>query len=205
MSRERMGIVMLRSFGFLLIGGLALIGVLTLVGVVLSIRQGFGSREAPPAWEAFVAKRIYRLSIPEEARLQQNPFPPSRDWLQQGMEHYADHCAQCHANNGSGETEMGKNLYPRPPDMRKPETQRLTDGELYYIIHNGIRLTGMPAWGENGHDAESWKLVLFLRHLPKLTREEELQMEQLNPKGPKERAEEQEEEHFLEGEDKSSP
>ncbi|VVM07655.1 cytochrome c oxidase cbb3-type subunit III [Methylacidimicrobium cyclopophantes] len=196
---------MLRRLGYLLLAGLALVGALVLVGGVLAIRQGFGSRQAPPAWEAFLAKRIYRLSIPEEARLQQNPFPPTRDWLQQGMEHYADHCAQCHANNGSGETEMGKTLYPRPPDMRKQETQSLTDGELYYIIHNGIRMTGMPAWGEEGHDAESWKLVLFLRHLPKLTREEEREMEKLNPKGPKERAEEREEESFLEGDDKSSP
>ncbi|VVM07040.1 c-type cytochrome [Methylacidimicrobium tartarophylax] len=196
---------MLRSLGFLLIGGLALVGALTILGAVLAIRQGFTAREAPPAWEAFVAKQFRHLSIPEEARLQENPFPPTPDWLKQGREHYADHCAQCHANNGSGQTEMGKNLYPRVPDMRKRGTQRLTDGELYYIIHNGIRLTGMPAWGEEGHDAESWKLVLFLRHLPKLTREEEAEMEKLNPKGPKERAEEQEEENFLEGEEKSSP
>ncbi|MDD4932695.1 MAG: c-type cytochrome [Methylacidiphilaceae bacterium] len=196
---------MLRRLGFLLIAGFALLGTLVLLGAVLAVRRGFGSREAPPAWEAFLAKRIYRLSIPEEARRQENPFPPTPDWLRQGREHYADHCAQCHANNGSGATEMGKNLYPRPPDMRKEATQRLTDGELYYIIHNGIRLTGMPAWGEEGHDAESWKLVLFLRHLSKLTREEEREMEKLNPKSPKERAEEQEEERFLEGDDKSSP
>ena len=184
---------------------LALVGALTLAGVVLSIRLGFGSREAPPPWEAFVAKRVLRASIPEEARFAQNPFPPTPEWIKQGMEHFADHCASCHANNGSGQTEMGQHLYPRAPDMRKRGTQHLTDGELYYIIHNGVRFTGMPAWGENGHDAESWKLVLFLRRLPNLTRQEELEMEKLNPKGPKERAEEQEEENFLEGDQKSSP
>lgn len=196
---------MLKRLAFLLIGMLALLGALTILGAVFAIRQGFSTRQAPPPWEAFVAKKIFRLSIPQEARWQQNPFPPTPAYLRQGMEHYADHCAQCHANNGSGDTEMGRNLYPRVPDMRKKNTQHHSDGELYYIIHNGMRLTGMPAWGEEGHDAESWKLVLFLRHLPKLTPEEEREMEKLNPKGPKERAEEQEEERFLEGDEKSSP
>ncbi len=110
--------------------------------------------------------------------------------------HFADHCAICHANNGSGNTEIGRNLYPKPPDMRSPQTQNLTDGELYYTIHNGIRLTGMPAWGTEKDEA-TWKLVLFIRHLPQLTREEEREMESLNPKGPGEKQEELEEEQFL--------
>jgi len=81
--------------------------------------------------------------------------------------------------------------------MRLPETQNLTDGEVYYIIHNGIRLTGMPAWGAEEKDEDSWKLVLFVRHLPQLTAAEEREMEALNPKGPAEKQEEQEEEQFL--------
>jgi hypothetical protein len=54
----------------------------------------------------------------------------------------------CHANNGSGETEIGRNLYPKAPDMRQTKTQSLSDGELYYIIRNGVPMTGMPAWGD---------------------------------------------------------
>ncbi len=42
---------------------------------------------------------------------------------------------------------MGRNMYPPAPDMRLAETQQMTDGELFYIIQNGVRLTGMPAWG----------------------------------------------------------
>ena len=81
--------------------------------------------------------------------------------------------------------------------MRLPPTQNLTDGELYYTIHNGIRLTGMPAWGSAEKDEGSWEVVLFIRHLPQLTPEEEREMESLNPKGPGERREELEEEQFL--------
>jgi hypothetical protein len=81
--------------------------------------------------------------------------------------------------------------------MRLPDTQNLTDGEIFYIIHDGIRLTGMPAWGTEEKDDDSWKLVVFIRHLPYLTPKEEREMEALNPTGPGEKQEEQEEEQFL--------
>jgi mono/diheme cytochrome c family protein len=120
----------------------------------------------------------------------------------QGRNHWADHCATCHANNGSGETEIGRNLYPKAPDMRQRETQSLSDGELYYIIRNGVRMTGMPAWGEpeaGDSDHETWILVLFIRHLPQVTAEEEKAMEKFNLKSAAEREEEEQEEDFLNG------
>jgi hypothetical protein len=76
----------------------------------------------------------------------------------------------------------------------------LSEGELYFIIENGVRLTGMPAWGPGGDDdLDSWKLVAFIRHLPGLTRQEETEMEKINPKGPQNRQEGKEEEDFLKG------
>src|SRR5229473_1737541 len=137
------------------------------------------------------------LEVPSKARNEKNPFPPSPEVMAEARAHFADHCAICHANNGNGNTEIAQNLYPKAPDMRLPQTQNLTDGELYYTIHNGIRLTGMPAWGTEEKDEDSWKLVLFIRHLPQLTPAEEREMEALNPKGPGEKQEEQEEEQFL--------
>ena len=96
---------------------------------------------------------------------------------------------------------MGRGLYPPSPDMRQPDTQQKTDGALFYVIENGIRLSGMPAWGGVGIDSEdSWKLVRFIRYLPQLTVAEKKEMEKLNPKGPDERQEEDEEEKFLKGE-----
>ena len=100
----------------------------------------------------------------------------------------------------AGIRRCGQNLYPKPPDMRLPQTQHLTDGEIYYSIQNGIRLTGMPAWGTEVRDDDSRKLVLFIRHLPQLTPVEEREMESLNPKGQHERQEEQGQEEFLNGE-----
>jgi hypothetical protein len=97
------------------------------------------------------------------------------------------------------------NLFPPAPDLRLPGTQDLTDGELFYIIENGIRLTGMPAWGDDSEQSkrETWHLVAFLRHLPRLTPGEKLQMERLNPKSPDEWREMQEDQEFLQGKEQS--
>jgi mono/diheme cytochrome c family protein len=130
-----------------------------------------------------------------------NPVALSSDVLAEARAHFADHCAQCHGNDGSGNTEIGQSLYPKAPDMRLAPTQSLTDGELYYIIQNGVRLTGMPAWGMKDDDADedSWKLVHFIRHLSELTPEQIEEMEKQNPRNPAEIEEEREEQEFLRG------
>ncbi len=148
----------------------------------LLIQHGFSAKEEPSALEKTVARAVRNLSIPRNAKLARNPIPATAENLAEGREHFADHCATCHANDGSGDTEIGRNLYPKPPDLRLPQTQNLTDGEIFYIIHNGIRLTGMPAWAESHEDNDNWKLVLFIRHLPNLTAEEKKDMERFNPK-----------------------
>ncbi len=171
--------------------------------VVLHNARGFPANHRPGAVEAFMARWARSESLPSDARSRANPAPNTPEALAEARAHWADHCAQCHANDGSGQTEMGRNTYPPAPDMRLPATQRLTDGELFYIIQNGVRFTAMPAWGGGGErDAmDSWKLVRFIRHLPSVTDEEKRAMEKLNPKTPAEMQEEQEEEKFLEGED----
>ena len=158
---------------------------------------GFSARAQPSFLEIMAARTARKLAMPADVGNRKNPFPVTPENLSEARAHFADHCAVCHANNGSGATQIGRNLYPKAPDMRLPTTQHLSDGQIYYIIHNGIRLTGMPAWGTDEKDDDSWKLVLFIRHLPQLTANEEQQMEQLNPKGPEERQEEQEEQQFL--------
>lgn len=166
---------------------------ITAVGVAaLLLRGGITARETPSAVEVFVARRIRHLMIPRTAREARNPTPVTPEVLAEGRAHFADHCATCHANDGGGDSEIGQKLYPRAPDMRKDDTQSLSDGELFYIIHNGVRYTGMPAWGGDGaeEDLDSWELVHFIRRLPKLTPEEIREMEKLNPRSPHELEEE---------------
>jgi mono/diheme cytochrome c family protein len=167
------------------------------------VRRGFSARQEPSAIETLLAKTARNMAVPARYQELENPFPMSPENLRAGMVHFADHCAICHANDGSGDTPFGKNLYPKPPDMRTAETQHKPDGELYYTIENGVRLTGMPAFGE-GHgtnDADTWKLVLFIHHLPQLTNDQLIEMEALNPKTDEERREQSEEQNFLQGKD----
>ena len=162
------------------------------------MRRGFGTREAPGSVETAVAETMRDGAIPSSYKLMKNPVATTPEVLREGMAHWADHCATCHANNGSGETMYGKTMYPRPPDMRKQDTQEMSDGELYYTIKNGIRLSGMPAFGAPGDDdLDSWKLVAFIRHLPSLPQSEEMEMEKMNPKSPQEMQEENDEDNFL--------
>jgi mono/diheme cytochrome c family protein len=186
--------IALLVIGTMIIGGLA-------YGYGL-IRRGISTRATPSAIETFAARTVRRLAVPSNYRQIRNPFPASPDNIRAGMAHFADHCATCHANDGSGDTLFGKGLYPKPPDMRTAETQNKSDGELYYTIENGIRLTGMPAFGEEhsvSGGAETWHLVLFIRHLPQITSEELDEMKGLNPKTEADRAEELQEQGFLNG------
>ena len=113
--------------------------------IVPFLEHGVSARDNPTAIETFIARKARHWAVPEKARSLKNPLTPTEEMVAHGRAHWADHCATCHANNGSGENMIGKNLYPKAPDMRRDETQSLSDGELYYIIRNGIRLTGMPA------------------------------------------------------------
>ena len=169
--------------------------------------HGFSAREQPSRIERWLARGARSAAVPKQAKALANPLANTSEVLAEARAHWADHCAVCHANDGGGDTPMGQHMYPPAPDMRLAETQQLSDGELFYIVQNGIRLTGMPAWGGGSdHDAnDSWKLVHFIRHLPELSFEEKKEMEKLNPKGPEDRKEEEEEQRFLRGDDTNEP
>jgi hypothetical protein len=171
------------------------------------IYHGLSAREESTLVEAAIARSVRHFATPASMRGAHNPLSLNASVLAEARAHWADHCATCHANDGSGQTEIGRGLYPKAPDMRQPRTQNLTDGELFCIIRNGVRLTGMPAWGDPaGHDdADNWKLVHFVRHLPKITPDEIEEMEKLNPKSPEEWQQLQHEAAFLAGGNASMP
>lgn len=177
------------------------------VGVELFLEHGISARDEPTAAEAFVARRLRHLAIPQGEREARNPTPTTPEVLARARAHWADHCASCHDNDGRGKTDIGQNLYPKTPDMTLPDTQSLSDGELFYIIENGVRLTGMPAWGKESleDDTETWELVRFIRRLPKITPEELSEMKSLNPKSRREWEEAEAERKFLEGGDAPAP
>lgn len=171
------------------------------------VRRGVSAREEPTAVERVVARRLRHLAVPRGERDAANPVPVSEKALASARAHFADHCASCHGNDGKGRTKLGQGLFPKAPDMTGPGTQGLSDGEIFFIIENGVRLTGMPAWGDPGpqDDAETWELVHFVRHLPRLSADELAQMEELNPRSRAAFEEEERIRKFLAGEDAGAP
>lgn len=187
---------------------LAAIGaVVAAIALVYVMNTGLSARETPGAVETALALRVRNLTIGWHAKNITNPTQSTPEALTEGREHFADHCATCHANDGSGNTDFGRGMFPKPPDMRLPRTQQLSDGELFYIIENGVRFTGMPAFGTGNASPESstWPLVHFIRHLPQITPEELAEMERMNPAPPAEIERRLQEEQFLQGGDSAAP
>ena len=149
---------------------------------LLLVRRGFSALATPSAIEELAATTARKLAVPSAYRELRNPIVPSTDNIRGGMEHFSYHCATCHSNDGGGQTVFGKGLYPKPPDLRAAGTQNKSDGELYYTIDNGVRLSGMPAFSGTHTAAQTWRLVLFIRHLPQITAEELNEMKGLDPK-----------------------
>ena len=178
-----------------------LLSMLVLILLIFVRGMGISARRDPTVIEERVVKAVWRFLVPPAYRSLMNPLSAAPEVIRGGLEHWADHCATCHANDGSGEMEIGRGLHPPASDMRASRTQRLTDGELFYAIEEGIPFTGMPAWGTGTADGErsSWELVRFIRHLPQLSAEELQDMERLNPKSAAEEQREKNIDDFLAG------
>src|ERR1700674_3220991 len=134
----------------------------------LVVWEGSSAREDAPALEATVAQWLLHYPVPAGFRAMKNPLSVTAGSpdVSAGHEVSRSKCEQCHAYDGGGKTEIGSGQYPRPPDLRGPDVQRMSDGELFYHIKNGIRHTGMPAW--QLPDQKIWQVSAYLRNLPKV-------------------------------------
>lgn len=172
------------------------------IAVLVFVRgMGISAIREPLPGEERIAKAAWRFLMPRDARSAGNPVANTPEALKAGLEHFADHCAVCHANDGSGDTVIGRRIYPPSPDLRGPRTQGLTDGELFYAIERGIPWTAMPAWSNGTPEGaeSSWQLVRFIRHLPALTPEELSQMERFNPRSAADLERDRAVDEFLKG------
>jgi len=156
----------------------ALVAAVAIAIVVLVVwSQGFGSRPVPSGLEASLAMKLYDGSIPDKYDKLANPISGSRLDLIEAGGHYEEHCAVCHGDDGGGQPKFHGLMYPRPTDLRSDDTQEMSDGELYWVVKNGVRWSGMPAFGKPGdNDEHAWKMVAYVRHFPKLTADEKQQV-----------------------------
>ena len=152
---------------------IALVGVVV-IAVLLGglyafiVWEGSSARGDAPELEAKIAQWLLHHTVPADHRAMKNPLSTmagSPDVFA-GHEVFRSKCELCHAYDGSGKTDIGSNQYPHPPDLKSAAVQRMSDGELFYHIKNGIRHTGMPAW--DMPDRKLWQVIAYIRHLPKI-------------------------------------
>ena len=187
---------------------LAVVAIVVAAAALLVLQgRGVSSRPEPSGVEKRAALFMRSWLTPSTYKGLKNPVSDTQEHFIAAREHFADHCATCHGNDGSGDTEIGKSLYPKAPDMRLPRTQQLSDGEIFYFIENGVRLTGMPAWGNGTPEGErsSWQLVNFIRRLSKLTADDLAEMEKFNPASRAQIEEEKKIDDFLNGGEPPKP
>src|SRR5256885_5989262 len=126
------------------------------------------ANRSPSKIETALANMAKDVVIPIEAETLKNPFPQSEQVRRQGQQIYLQSCALCHGTDGHGRTEVGRGMYPPAMDLTSPHVQHWNDAELFWIIRNGVRMTGMPSWKSILSDTDSWKLVRFIHDLPEL-------------------------------------
>src|SRR3954447_16034346 len=115
-------------------------------------------------------------SVREQARAVEAPAVASEENVRKGFRFYSEACVYCHGAPGKDPTDIGKGLNPEPPYL--PDVVAgWSGGELFWIVKNGIRMTGMPAFGSTHKDEEIWKVVAFVQRLPAVTEEDYAKME----------------------------
>ncbi|MEP6471877.1 MAG: cytochrome c [Acidobacteriota bacterium] len=132
---------------------------------------------APGKMERTLAEFALNKSVARRAPSRKNPLPATPETLRGGLAHFRENCVVCHGAPGVDPGEIGQGLNPGAPDLTLPRVQARSDGQLYWLVDEGIRMSGMPAFGPTYGEKELWQIVAFLRHLPEITEEEKAQLQ----------------------------
>jgi mono/diheme cytochrome c family protein len=122
---------------------------------------------APPDWERHFATSALDNSVERHAARANNPVPPTDGNLIDGLKIYTMNCAGCHGGIDRKPVDFGQSFYPPAPNfmLHPPDDP---EWHLYYVIENGVRYTGMPAWDKMLSETDRWKLTALLARMEKL-------------------------------------
>ena len=142
--------------------------VLVLVLIVIAlVRFNLSALQEPGRLETLVSNRARHSLIRRASRQRTPPRPQdTKASIASGSTLYSSTCGYCHGSDGRAQTPIGRWTYPRAADLTSTQVQSYSDQELFWIIQNGIRFTGMPAFGKVENGADIWNLVNYLRTLP---------------------------------------
>src|ERR1700683_2792387 len=140
--------------------------VLGVVSAMLgALLPGCTADKTPSQGETSLANAAKDVTIPLEAGKMKNPLPETDEAVSQGQEVFLGSCAQCHGADARGDTDLGRNMYPPAMDLTSAHVQHWSDAELFWIIQNGVRLTGMPSWKASISENNTWKLASYIHNL----------------------------------------
>lgn len=151
--------------------GVVLTLLLIAAGAYAGVRGGWmpANADSPPSHiETWAAKTSLRATVNREAPTQPNPVALSDENLIAGIKLYKQNCSVCHGASDGKPTNIARGLYQHAPQFAKHGVEDDPDGESYWKISHGIRLTGMPGFSKSLNDEQRWQLALFLKHMDAL-------------------------------------
>ena len=136
-------------------------------GLFAFLHFPLGAVEEPGTFETRAAAWAKHVLVQRASRSGIPPAPTDRQSsLVEGDKVYGVDCAACHGVDGHKPTDAGRWMYPRAADLTSKNVQSYSDRELFWIVKNGIRLSGMPAFAKVESDEHIWDIVFHLRTLP---------------------------------------
>jgi thiosulfate dehydrogenase len=122
----------------------------------------------PSKLERWMASRSLHAALAREAPRTPNPVPLNDANLIAGIKLYAANCAICHGAADAKPSSIARGLYQKPPQLAQDGVEDDPEGVTYWKVTHGIRLTGMPSFGQTLNDTQIWQLALFLKHMNSL-------------------------------------
>ena len=151
-------------------GALVVLVALVAIGALLWWNfDAAATRPHAPWFEAFLHETMEH-SVRRQAAGIAVPELGDTAQVAEGAEHYFAMCEGCHGGPGVEPGELAQGLYPKPPLLH--EEEEWSDAELFWIAQNGIKASGMPAYGGNHSESQLWAIVSFARTLPGLSVED---------------------------------
>jgi mono/diheme cytochrome c family protein len=160
-----------RLLGLLVVAAVGVVAAAAVLVFLVMPRMQWDAAAGPSAAEAWVARYVLGHWVRANASDLRNPVQATADNLRDGEHEYDEHCAVCHGLDGSAHNAVGGEFHPAIPRLSRG-AMFLTDGEFYFILSNGIRLTGMPGFGTRQSSDDLWKIILWVRHFPNLSAQE---------------------------------